>query len=268
MKTEPRLTVEYKNKLPLPIADVGQSFLGLADEHKRFLDADRGGVVGEDFRLCIKEIKGGSIYADLFAFAAFALPFMADTVTVLDFATYLKEGFNYLLGKRGKPERPLEKANLENLSKIIEPIAKDRGAQIVFNAQFNAQTINFNLNSMEANAVQNAARREIEKLRKPLTGVHEKVVLHWYQARNDRTSNRGDRAIIESIHAGPVKAIFVSESIKGKMLLTAENPFKKAFLADVSVETVDGKPVLYRILDIHQSFPKPEPKAGKSRKRR
>jgi hypothetical protein len=83
-------------------------------------------------------------------------------------------------------------------------------------------------------------------------------VLYWYQARNDQKSQRGDRAIIESISPTPVKAIFVSEGIKGKTLLGTSNPFKRAFIVDVSVETIGGRPALYRITEVHDSLPKPE----------
>lgn len=254
MSDETILTVHYKNKAPVELTDLGQSFTGLAHEYKSFLELNRGGVPAEDLRLYIKEIRHGSIIVDAIAFAYFALPFMEHTVTVLDFSTYLKEAYDYLLGKIRKPKFPLDKPNYENLAKVLEPAAKERGSQIILHSQFNAQTINITINSLEANAAQNTARREIENLRQPITGTHEKVLLYWYQARNDKLSNRGDRAIIESIQRTPVKTVFVSEGIKGKMLLCADNPFKKAFIVDVAVDTIAGKPALYRILDTRPSI--------------
>jgi len=125
-------------------------------------------------------------------------------------------------------------------------------------ARFNvAAPIQITLNSLEANAAQNTAKREIELLHEPITGTKEKVLLYWYQARNDPRSQAGDRAIIESIYRGPVKAVFMNENVKAKMLLDTPNPFTHAYVVDVSVETVRDRPALYRILNVHEVIEKP-----------
>jgi hypothetical protein len=87
-----------------------------------------------------------------------------------------------------------------------------------------------------------------------VTGIQEKVLLYWYQARNDPRSKSGDRAIIESISTSAVKVVFVNENIKAKILSSSENPFMLAFVVDVAVETIQGRPALYRILEMHDSF--------------
>jgi len=54
----------------------------------------------------------------------------------------------------------------------------------------------------------------------------------------------------------PKKVIFENEEIKKTMLGTSGNPFHLAYLVDV--ETVEDKPVLYKITTFHESFEKPE----------
>lgn len=63
--------------------------------------------------------------------------------------------------------------------------------------------------------------------------------------------------MIESIHPGAVKAVFANDNIRRSMLLGTENPFTHAYIVDVSVETVRGKPALYRILNVHDKVEKP-----------
>lgn len=36
---------------------------------------------------------------------------------------------------------------------------------------------------------------EINLMKEPISGIKEKVLLHWYQARNDPKSKAGDKAI-------------------------------------------------------------------------
>ena len=117
--------------------------------------------------------------------------------------------------------------------------------------------INFNLNSTQANAVQNGIRRTLESMKEPVTGIHEQVVMYWAQARNQPDSSKaGDRARIESIHQGDIKVRFANDSLKAKMLYDEPYPFKKAFIVDVAVETVNNKPVLYKVLELHDVIDK------------
>jgi hypothetical protein len=88
-------------------------------------------------------------------------------------------------------------------------------------------------------------------MKEPSSGFHEQVLLYWYQARNDLSAKTGDRAIIESIYTGAVKTVFGLPELKAKML---RDPFSYAYLVDVFVETVGGKPMLYKISEIHDKI--------------
>ena len=136
----------------------------------------------------------------------------------------------------------------------VEITAKDSGAQIIFAPTINGKAeFNFDLSSLDSNAAQNKAAKEIQALRESQMGLHQKVLLYWYQTRNDTVSAAGDRAIIESISSSPLKTVFVAEPLKASMLAMDENIFKKAFLVDVLVETIGGVPKLYKIQAVHEA---------------
>ena len=124
----------------------------------------------------------------------------------------------------------------------------------VANAPITYAPVQITINSTEANAAQNSARKQIEKLKEPESRFHEKVVLYWYQARADASSTAGDRGIIESISPRPVKVICATDTIKFQMVLDDENPFKEAYVVDVFVETIKGKPALYKVIAMHEKF--------------
>lgn len=254
---EHTLTIKIQNRDPVELGDLTQGLFALADEYRRFMprhDTARFSADG-DCRLYIKAVRSGSIEIDLVAMAPLALPFMENSNTVLDFFGYLRAGLEWLSGRDVAPPQPaLEKPNLENFSKLVNVVAKDRGAQyVVIN-----QTNNFYINSTEARAIRESADDEISKLKEPVAGLREGVVLYWYQARNTSASAAGDRSIVESISKRPVKTAFRNDDIKCQMLFKDENPFTQAYVVDVMVESVQDRPVLYTILALHDVIDLPE----------
>ncbi len=254
MSEEMKLSVEIKNIQPIELSDLTQSLNSLADEYRRFIERSDVVVDPDQVKLYVKEIKTGSVLAELAALAPLALPLINYSATVLKYAEHLKMVYDYLVGNQPHVPRLLERQTLQNLSNIVEPVAKDKGAQLNIGAlNLNGNVVvNFNYSSLEANAIQNSARKEIEKLKEPDTGTHSKVLMYLYQARDDMTSKTGDKSIIESIYKGPVKTIFIDENIKSKILRDEPNPFNKAFIVDVFVETIRGVPKLYKVIELYE----------------
>ncbi len=263
MDEEARLTIEIRNERPVSLIDFSHSFLSLSDEFERYIRVHDEEAKARNVHLFIREVKSGSIIADLVAYAPYALPIIQEANSVIKFSEYLAAVFKFLLGKsKDKPD--FKYKNLENFVGIVEPIAKDSASQYNFNTTINGNIhLHFGLNSVEANAVQNSAGREMELLKEPVSGLHEKVLLYFYQARTDPKSNVGDRVVIESIYPAPVKVIFSTDTLKARMLHSAENPFNSAYVVDVNVETINDKPMLYKIIEVHDSFERPGPEENK-----
>lgn len=266
-KSKVGLSVKIENKRPVALTDLTLSLNCFADEYARFNETTGDDAPkGQELQLFVREIRSGSIITELVAAAPFALPFVEHAETVIEYAKHIQVALNFLLGNSDKKPDGVAKSTYQNISSIVEPIAKDGGSMLVIgtiNAEKDA-VINITVNSVEANAIQNAAKREIAALKEPEVGKREKVLMHWYQARNDPDSKTGDRAMIESIHRSPVKTIFADDEIKSRMLATDPNPFKLAFVVDVGIETISGKPALYKVLHLHEWFEKPEQPQGAS----
>jgi len=245
-----KLTIEIKNYQPVELVDFTNGLLSIADEYRRFLVRQDGSAAAEEVKLYIRRIKSSSIITDLVPFAPYALPIIEYAGTVIDFAGYLKTCIDFFAGKK-KKEPELEKVNYENFTNFLEPIAKDRAAQLNCHTTVKGDVnLVFNVNNLEANAAQNSIRKKIESLKEPMYGNRRKVLLYWFQARKDLKSQAGDRAIIESIYNCPVKAI-MDEDLKKEMLAGPKNPFKMAYIVDVEVETIKNKPAVYKILRVH-----------------
>lgn len=251
-----KLTIEIKNRQPVELLDLAQSMISLGEEYRRFLATGEQGGKPDEVKLYVKEIRTGSIITELVALAPYALPFVEHADTVIDYAKHLKTLYDWFTGNSEEKPQGLEKTTLQNLSEILEPVAKDHSSQINIGA-VNIQgdmVVSLNLNSTQANAVQNGIRRELDALKEPLTGVHEQVAMYWAQARNIPDNKAGDKARIESIYKGDVKVRFANDGLKKTLLYDEPYPFKKVFIVDVSVETVNDKPVLYKVLTFHEAI--------------
>lgn len=262
MPDEHRLTIEISNEQPVLLEDFTHGFSAVADEYQDYVQR-RGTAPPPDAQLYVREIRTGSIIVDLIArhgpeIAITAIPFMEHASSVIEFAGYLKRCYEYLTGGRSDKPDDLTPKNYLDLSQIVEPVAKDSASQINISGTVNGNVVvNIGMDSVMANAAQNAARREIDNLGIPDKRIHEKVALYLYQGRNDPKSTSGDRGIIESISPSHVRLVFVNEMVKGQVFRIPENPFKSVFVVDVAVETVKGRPVLFNVLAIHDVFDKP-----------
>jgi hypothetical protein len=252
------LRVRIRNKQRVELEALSAAFMALADEYENFLEVNMETAVAEDVRLYVSRIRGGSILTDLMALAPLALPFIENTNSIVTFAGHLKTAFDGLLGKAKTPTH-LPKRTLENITTFVEPIARDNASQL------NVQTVieggvhyNITVNSLQANAIQNAVRRELAGSKEIASGRHEKVLMYLHQARNDPKSTVGDRAIIETLTDVPVKIVFASEQLKAEVIHGSENPFRKAFVVDVEVGTVNGRPALYKIVAVHDTVDRPD----------
>lgn len=264
--TTPSLTIQYKNTRPLEVGDFADSLYAVANEYKRFVENKAGDATdAPEFRLFVKEMREGSIIAVLEALPSFhdmavtagvglvALPSISQVNDIYDFAGHLKVTFDYLLHSVGKkPE--LNKASLDNVNSIVEPTAKDQGSQLIINVTGNNNVLVLNASSLDTNAVQNAAKRELKSLALPAQQSYERVILTWYQVRKD-SSDKGDRAIIESVSERPYKCVFQNETVKAAILADAENLFKFAYFVDVMVERIRGKIICYKIMGLYDKIP-------------
>lgn len=258
MGEEIKLTIEINNTRPVELVDLAKSMMSMGNEYRRFLITHDPYIEADGVKLYIKEIRSGSIIAELVALSPYALSLVDHAETITQYAKHIKMLYEWLTEGKEKP-KDIEKSTLENFNNIIEPVAKDHGSQMNIGS-FNVTgdlIVNLSINSTEANATQNAIRRELNALKEPATGIHQDVVMYWAQARNQPDSNKaGDRARIESIYRGDVKVKFISDELKLKMLYEEPHPFSKAFVVDVAVETVNEKPILYKILELHDVLDK------------
>jgi hypothetical protein len=262
-KPEAVLTYTFSNTRPIELLDLTGSLLAIGEQYKAFAADDFEGSA-DDYRLYVREVRTGSIVIDLITYATEPQMLAPLAPLLTEYAKTLGDWFEFFKGvKDAKDIKELvarkSKKDLQQLSDILEPAAKDPGSHISIVAAAGAVImVNSTISSTEANAGQNVLRRHIEHIPVPTTGVHRDQVLYWYQVRHDHAAKPGDKAVIERVDTKPVKVRFTSDDIKRRMLDDVSNPFKKFYVVDVDVTESQGRPVLYKILEVKDSFDREE----------
>lgn len=259
MENEAKLVIRLDNKAPVELKDLARSFNAIAEQYARYVSRETEPIPNRAAKLCVKEIKQGSIIAELIDYAVqTAIPLMSDGVTIVGFAEYIQRGINYLLGKSTKEDSPeLSSVDLKDFAQIVKPVAKDAASQMNLSSVVNGNvTLTVNINYPEANAIQNVAKEKRRELLAPDDddGTVTEVLFYWVQAREDGKLD-GNKAIIEDISETPLNVTWASEELKNQMLKAA-HPFNTIFVVDVQVQTVQGKAAAYKVLRVNSSFPK------------
>jgi hypothetical protein len=251
-----KLELTINNEVPVVLVDLTMALLGVGQQFERFVETETTEQHRIGSELYIKEVRAGSIVVELVAQAAPLLPLLWTGGSLSEWVKYARSVIEWLNGKLKSAPKDLTKQDLRQWSSILEPVAKDHGSQMNFKVTEGGQVVQqFFITSEQANAAQNAIRRELERLEEPDDHVQRKRVMVWYQTKFDDESPTGDRAVIESISKAPVKVVFENNAVK-KAMLAGDPRFSKpwhelAYIVDVRVQTIQGVPKVYTILDYH-----------------
>jgi hypothetical protein len=250
MDNKEKLTVKVINSQPVELEDFTISLFCLAGEYNYFIVKQDIPASPDHVKLYIKNNKDGCIEIDLFAMTPAVLPLMEHACSVIDFCEYLKRIVSFLIGNNNNFKDVIKKTTYENLSKFLEPFAKDNSSQINISATTNGDIkFIFGFNGTEAKAAQKRAIKALDEIKEPIQGEKYAVSLYWYPAINDPGSKAEDMAVIESIHKRQVK-VMMNDEIRSRMLSAKSNIFRTEYIVDVNVQAVKDKPTIYEILKL------------------
>lgn len=244
------ITVKIENKSPVELIDFTRSLLALGDEFRRQVEGRAENFEG---KLYVKELRQGSLVAELMVLAPAVGAGLEAANLTGDFVSHLRATIDWLRGRGDKPAL-VEPKTVSNVSTFLEPVAKDVGSvcSVVVNGDVSAP-ITITINNTEANAVQNRSQRFLDSMREPETKTHTKVIMGWAVVKNESgLPSTGEKAIIDKLSDRPVKVIFDNRDLREEMLQGQANPLREAFVVDVEAQTVRGKLVAYKVLQLHE----------------
>ena len=242
------LIVKIENNQPIDLFDLNETLLSFAKMYKRYI-AEDSETATQEYKLSVRNVRHGSMIFDLVPHAETLslIPVMVKHAEeLIGFGEKVVSLIDFFRGKGNKPHG-LTVQDAHDISQLATVSANNNGTATCIQIEhvtFNTTVI---LDSTDANAMQNRARNFIASHQVPIKGLHEQVVMHWGTADRHATSSK-DRAIIETFSKKPIKIIFANEEAKRAMM--GEALFRKAYIVDVEIHTVNDEPKLYKVIKV------------------
>lgn len=269
METDAYLTVTLDLKDPIELGDFGRLFAALGEQFEAHIRRKHPNLKGEA-RFYIREIKKGSIVADI-------VPLIRDVFDVMD-AVVVVTGFAGVVATivktyaKGRRLPDATKKDLENVIDLCRCTAHDRDGRariqtVKYEQDVLTRRLEVSFDTSEAKSVIVAAEAHKADMDEGRTegADHERVLMVFERSstRDAALGKRsGERVVIEAVDRKARPLIYASDlaeqRIKHEIREADDNVFKKGFIVDVNVETRNDRPVAYRVTDVHQIFDLPE----------
>jgi hypothetical protein len=269
MAAEPAyIALKIDFKLPIDLLDFVSLFTSLESQFEQYI-REKYPDFGSESRVFVKEIRPGSIEADLVTAAGLIIPLMDHALIIEDFLKRYSERIAYYFKSGGRDESA-SKSDLKDLLGAVSAIAHDPDASSQLSAvqyvdgvrkirwaiKFDTKQARRAVDEIEGH------RRELEK---SSGSDHSRVLMVFSQSniKNPALGMRtGERVVIEEIAEGELPLVYASqmaeEQIKHEIREADDNVYKKGFIVDVSVQMKGGRPVAYRVTNLHQVIDLPE----------
>jgi hypothetical protein len=266
MDTQPaHLILTLKTRDPIEVKDFITAFTAVAGQYEDFVKEHYPDLKSESATY-VREVRAGSIQADLIPVLSSAF---TTGILIMDQALIVEQfirsyGEKLRVYLRGGRIEPTDKSDLKDFMGQVAAIANDPdGTGTIDHAYFEDGVkkikAGIKFNTPEART----AVRQIEKQRRDMeretTADYQRVLMVFSQSNTkdiDLHKRSGDRVVIEEISPSDRPLIYASDlaeqRIKHEIREADENVFKKGFIVDVNVQSQGGRPVGYRVTNVHQ----------------
>jgi hypothetical protein len=261
---------------PIDLGNFVSAFTSVSSQYDKFI-REKHPDLSSDARIFVCEVRHGSIVADLIPFFTHDLiggiysivePVEQIAVThefVRHYGAKLKAYF-----KAGGKDQEATRSDLRDLMGAVVAIANDpNGSSTVEAVAFEDGKRKIKAAIKFGTREAKRAVRQIEAQQRQLerreNADYERVLMVFTQANikdvpvGKKTS---ERVKIEAISDRDLPLVYASalaeQRIKHEIQEADENVFKKGFVVDVNVETLGGRPVAYRVTNLHQLIDLPD----------
>lgn len=265
------LTLRIDTTEPIEISAFVGAFTSLAEEYRRdirasYPDAD------DEARIYVREVRKGSIEADLIPLVVAAAPFVAQMDQILIVEQFVRTwGRRITALARGELGGWLPvKSELKVLADATEAIARDPNASSTLEAvtfedgKRNVRAA-FKFSTPQAKDAQKTIDAVYRELEKPEDADHKRVLMVFTRTDVGKATvgkRSGERVKIEEVHDRPLALMYASElaeeRLKHEIREAEENVYKKGFVVDVNVRLVNGKPSVFAVTNVHEVIDLPE----------
>jgi hypothetical protein len=274
------IIVKIKTARPIELGDFVSAFTSVASQYDKFI-REKHPELSPEAQIFVSEVRRGSVVADLIPFLTHDLlggiasvidPLEQIAVTHEFIKTYggkLKAYF-----KKGGKDEDASKSDLKDLMGALTAIANDPDGSasleaVYFEDRKRKVKAVVKFNTRQAKRAVEQIEKHREQLERRDHADYQRVLMVFKQANVKGTpvgKRTGEWVQIEEISDRELPLIYASDlaerHIKHEILEAEDNVFKKGFVVDVNVQTKGGRPVAYRVTNLHQIIDLPDDENG------
>ena len=263
------LTIDTRE--PIELGDFIAAFVGLGNQFERFAGHEHPEAKG-DARFYVKEVRAGSIIAELVPYIGPAVPILGMGMAAVKHANDLVkfvENFGGRLKRYFKPngrEEDASKGDLADYLRAVVSVAHDpEGLLRLAVFEDGKQRVAFEFDTKEARQAERNIIEHQRELEKVSDAQHQRVLMIFTRTNvgHAQTGKRsGELVEISAITARALPIVYASslaeERIRHEIAEADDNVYKKGFEVDVNVEMRGDKPIAYRIVEVHDVIDLPD----------
>jgi hypothetical protein len=264
---KPYIIVKLQTKNPIELGNFVAEFTSIASQFDKFIKQHYPDLASEA-EILVKQVKRGSIVIELLPFLP--LIFGTETLSPIEHVNAVNEfvkNYGSKLSAYFKKDGKFDAASRSDLKDFLgsvtaiatDPDGKASIEAAVFEDGKKKIRAALKFNSKQALR----AAQQIEAHQAELEHVehadHERVLMVFRQAnvKNAPVGKKsGERVMIEDISDRELPLVYASDlaeqRIKHEIREADDNLFKKGFIVDINVQTMGGRPVAYRVTNLHQ----------------
>lgn len=252
---------------PIEVGDFAAFFAGLAGQFDDWLASTHPDLKGTA-KLYVREVRHGSIVAQMFPFIQDAIGVMDGTLIVLGFGAIFSKRIRGLIA--GHFISDGKKSDIKQVGQTIRGVAHDKDGDFrlksfTYEKGLWKERVELEFNTKEAR--QAVATLELQKrsLDKKDHVDYERVLMRFTRSDigdAEVGKRSGELAVIEHIQAKPLPIAYGSELAEERLkdeIRDHESVYYKGFVVDVNVEQSNGRNVAYSVTHVHQVIDLPIP---------
>ncbi|WGJ13977.1 hypothetical protein QEV83_15090 [Methylocapsa sp. D3K7] len=262
----PYIVLKLQTKNPIQIGDFVSEFISITSQYDKFIKESYP-ALAQEAQIFVKSVRHGSVIAVLLPFVPFMLS--GEILAHIEHINAINE-FVRNFGEKieayvsGRKVDNATRSDLKDFMGAVAAIANDpKGKASIASAVFEGGKIKTRVAVTFDSTEARRAVTQIEEHQRQLeqrNNADYSRVLGIFKQANTRDSPIGrrtsERLKIEQLSDRDLPLVYASDlaeqRIKHEIREADDNLFKKGFIVDINVETIGGRPVAYRVTNLHQ----------------
>lgn len=261
------ITITLDLRDPVEITDFAAMFAGIGAQFDAYLKRNHPDIKGTA-KLYVREVRHGSIVADLFPNIPDLIGYMDNALIVLGFGALFSKRIRKLIS--GHFIEEVGKSDIREIGETIRAVSNDTDGKmsiesITYEQGEKSTKLEISFNAGEGRK----ATETLNEQKRALDAIEhvdfQRVLMVFERSRKSSSNvgkSTGELVIIDQVSEKPKALIYASESaeqvIKSEIRDAPDNVYKKGFVVDANVRKSGTRVVAYAVTHVHQVIDLPE----------